>query len=92
MFVSDTLSEEDDPEAIRDEEVNRYLREPMCVAEATATQVPQSLSRLYTSSAPSTPSEAVVIVIHQLMIETGFQVRNIICQQCRSAACYVPFD
>lgn len=46
--------------------------EPMLCSEAEGGQVPLSLELLYHSAQTTSPSEAIVVVVNLLMIETGF--------------------
>lgn len=46
--------------------------EPMLCGEAEGGQAPLSLELLYHSAQTASPSEAVVVVVNLLMIETGF--------------------
>lgn len=51
--------------------------EPMLCSEAVEGQVPHSLETLYQSAACSNPSDALIVSIHLLMLESGYipQVR-----------------
>lgn len=46
--------------------------DPMLCCEAEDGQAPLSLELLYDSAQTSSPSDAVMVAVHQLMIETGF--------------------
>ena len=64
--------EKEDPDAIQDAEVNKYLREPIQVCESTPNQVPQQLQILYNACRPQTECDALIVVLNLLMMETGF--------------------
>lgn len=51
--------------------------EPMLCSEAAEGQVPHSLEILYQSADCSSPSDALVVSVHLLMLESGYtpQVR-----------------
>lgn len=51
--------------------------EPMLCSESAEGQVPHSLETLYQSADCSNPSDALVVSIHLLMLESGYipQVR-----------------
>ncbi|RUS88359.1 hypothetical protein EGW08_003871, partial [Elysia chlorotica] len=53
-------------------QVNRFLLEPLVVRESTASQVPALLEQLYLSASCNCAADAVWVVIHTLMLETGF--------------------
>ncbi|GFN89296.1 F-box only protein 7 [Plakobranchus ocellatus] len=53
-------------------QVNRFLLEPLVVRESTATQVPALLEQLYLSATCGCAADAVWVVVHTLMLETGF--------------------
>ncbi|XP_037545906.1 F-box only protein 7 isoform X2 [Nematolebias whitei] len=46
--------------------------EPMLCSEVEEGQAPLSLERLYHSARVSSPNEAVIVALHQIMLETGF--------------------
>lgn len=46
--------------------------EPMLCSEAVEGQVPHSLETLYQSAACSNPSDALIVSIHLLMLESGY--------------------
>ena len=71
-FDADTM---DQDEAIKDSEVNRYLREPMLVQDCSEHAVTQTLHSVYDRSMPQSPHEAVCVVLHVLMMETRFQAQ-----------------
>lgn len=52
--------------------------EPMLCSEAVEGQVPHSLETLYQSADCSSPSDALIVSIHLLMLESGYlpQVRR----------------
>ncbi|XP_014662614.1 PREDICTED: F-box only protein 7-like isoform X2 [Priapulus caudatus] len=56
--------------------VNRYLREPMLVRDSYGNVIPHSLQMLLSSEDVETVTDAVCIVVHQLMLESGFFVKN----------------
>lgn len=71
---ADVVSMEiDDEECIRDEQVNRYLYEPMLVQDSSSTVVPQCLEAVYCDKLPCDSHDAVARVLHVLMNETGFR-------------------
>lgn len=53
-------------------DINRYLSEPLVVRESTATQVPILLRQLYVSADCKKPTDALWVVLHALMLESGF--------------------
>ncbi|CAL1533133.1 unnamed protein product [Lymnaea stagnalis] len=53
-------------------DINRYLSEPLVVRESTATQVPILLHQLYVSADCKGPTDALWVVLHALMLESGF--------------------
>jgi hypothetical protein len=60
--------------ASSDPEVNRYLSEPMLCRDSTREQVPQRLVMLYQDAGVQNVSDTVCVVLHLLMLETGFLV------------------
>lgn len=54
-----------------------YPSEPMLCSESVEGQVPHSLETLYQSAGCSGPSDALIVSIHLLMLESGYlpQVR-----------------
>jgi hypothetical protein len=56
--------------------VNTYLNEPMLCRDSTDTTVPARLQQLYAAAQPSSAPDAVCIVLHTLMLETGYQTVN----------------
>lgn len=55
-----------------DVQINRFLLEPLVVRESTATQVPILLEQLFHSAACNCSADAVWVVVHTLMLESGF--------------------
>lgn len=57
-----------------------YPLEPMLCSEATDGQVPHSLETLYHSAECVSANDALIVLIHLLMMETGYvpQVSNIV--------------
>lgn len=55
-----------------------YPSEPMLCSESGEGQVPHSLEILYQSADCSSPSDALIVSIHLLMLESGYipQVRR----------------
>lgn len=60
-----------------DEDTGFYPSEPMLCSESEEGQVPHSLETLYQSADCSSPSDALIVCIHLLMLESGYipQVR-----------------
>ncbi|XP_020659318.3 F-box only protein 7 [Pogona vitticeps] len=54
------------------EAVGSYPSEPMLCCEATDGQVPHSLETLYHSAECASASDALIVVIHLIMMETGY--------------------
>ncbi|CAH1783023.1 unnamed protein product [Owenia fusiformis] len=54
--------------------LNKYLNEPMLCRDATDSAVPYRLEMFYNESSPRNPMDALCIVLHTLMIESGFQL------------------
>lgn len=50
----------------------RYLREPLVIRESTETQVPVLLAQIFKSVECNTNSDALWVVLHTLMLESGF--------------------
>ena len=63
-YCQDTMDTEDD--------LPRSVKEPMLCRSATDCFIPQRLRVLYLENKPQTLDEAVCIVLHVLMLETGF--------------------
>ncbi|XP_051886202.1 F-box only protein 7 isoform X2 [Pristis pectinata] len=53
-------------------EETKYPREPMLCSEATDGQVPHSLETLYHSAQCTDPKDALIVVLHLLMLEAGY--------------------
>lgn len=60
-----------------DEGVRCYPSEPMLCSEAVEGQVPHSLATLYQSAGCCSATDALTVLIHLLMVESGYipQVR-----------------
>ena len=65
----------EDAECIRDEHVNRYLHEPTVIQDSTDEAVPQSLEQVFCDNKPCDSQDACVLVLHILMLETGFKAQ-----------------
>ncbi|XP_038067099.1 F-box only protein 7-like [Patiria miniata] len=59
------------------EDAPRSVREPMLCRSATDCLIPQRLRALYSGNRPRTLEEALCIVLHVLMVETGFQTEPV---------------
>ncbi|XP_022080220.1 F-box only protein 7-like [Acanthaster planci] len=57
------------------EDMRRSVSEPMLCRSATDCVIPQRLRALYTENRPRTMNEALCIVLHVLMLETGFYAK-----------------
>ncbi|GFR69705.1 F-box only protein 7 [Elysia marginata] len=68
---------QDDPPGLG-VQVNRFLLEPLVVRESTATQVPVLLEQLYDSASCNCVADAVVVVLHTLMLESGFVPQQVV--------------
>ncbi|XP_064417683.1 F-box only protein 7 isoform X2 [Latimeria chalumnae] len=55
-----------------EEQVGAYPDEPMLCSEAVDGEVPHSLETLFYSAACSSADDALVVVLHLLMLETGY--------------------
>ena len=53
----------------------RYLRLPMLIRESTENVVPEVLEVLYRDTRVQDIHGALFLVLHRLMIETGFKVK-----------------
>ncbi|KAI8745572.1 F-box only protein 7 isoform X1 [Biomphalaria glabrata] len=53
-------------------EINRFLHEPLVIQESSGTQVPVLLEQLYTTTNCSCTTDALWVVLHALMLESGF--------------------
>ncbi|KAJ7330165.1 hypothetical protein JRQ81_016339 [Phrynocephalus forsythii] len=67
-LASETISDDLDLQ----EAVGSYPSEPMLCCEATDGQVPHSLETLYHSAECANASDALIVVIHRIMMETGY--------------------
>lgn len=54
----------------------QYPREPMLCSEATGGQVPHSLETLYHSAQCADHKDALIVVLHLLMLEAGYIPQN----------------
>lgn len=57
--------------------VNRYLNEPILCRESSSTSVPEILRQSYQLSEVQTLNEAMVVVLHVLMLESGFVPQDV---------------
>ncbi|XP_018415606.1 PREDICTED: F-box only protein 7 [Nanorana parkeri] len=53
------------------------LAEPMLVSESVDGKIPHSLESLYLSAGCTSPNDALMVVIHVLMLETGYIVQSV---------------
>ncbi|XP_053113363.1 F-box only protein 7 [Hemicordylus capensis] len=67
-FVSETVSDDLDLQEV----VGSYPLEPMLCCETTDGQVPHSLQTLYHSAECTSANDALIVLIHLLMMETGY--------------------
>lgn len=56
--------------------VNRYVNEPVFVRDMTKDRVPQKLTSLFSSVTVETAYDALFIIIHRYMLESGFYCAN----------------
>ncbi|CAI9548950.1 unnamed protein product [Staurois parvus] len=63
-------------EASVEEEPPCSLAEPMLISESVDGKIPHSLESLYLSAGCSSPNDALIVVIHVLMLETGYIVQG----------------
>ena len=73
--VPDDIELPPDNEAIQDGEVNRYLSEPMLIQDSTDQRVPQPLQSVYEQASVGSECDAIFVVLHVLMTETGFSTQ-----------------
>uniref|UniRef100_A0A8D0H9L0 F-box only protein 7 n=1 Tax=Sphenodon punctatus TaxID=8508 RepID=A0A8D0H9L0_SPHPU len=59
------------------ESTGSYPSEPMLCSEAVDGQVPHSLERLYHSAECTSANDALIVVVHLLMMETGYVPQGI---------------
>lgn len=52
--------------------VNRYINEPVFVRDLTKDRVPEKLTSLFSSATVETAHDALFIIIHRYMLESGF--------------------
>ncbi|KAM9313188.1 F-box only protein 7 [Gastrophryne carolinensis] len=64
-------------EAAMEDETSDFLSEPMLVCESVEERIPHSLEALYLSAGCTTANDALMVVIHLLMAETGYIVQGI---------------
>ncbi|XP_040201587.1 F-box only protein 7 [Rana temporaria] len=60
-----------------EEELPCCLAEPMLISESVDGKIPHSLESLYLSAGCSSPNDALMVVIHVLMVETGYIVQGV---------------
>lgn len=58
-----------------EDELPCCLAEPMLISESVDGKIPHSLESLYLSAGCSSPNDALMVVIHVLMVETGYIVQ-----------------
>ncbi|XP_068134012.1 F-box only protein 7 [Hyperolius riggenbachi] len=63
-------------EIAEEKTVSAWLSEPMLICESVAGRIPHSLESLYLSAGCNSANDALVTVIHLLMLETGFIVQH----------------
>lgn len=66
-FASEAASDDFDFQ-----EAGSYPSEPMLCSEATDGQVPHSLQTLYHSAECTSANDALIVLIHLIMMETGY--------------------
>lgn len=71
--ITDHSSE---PVAILDAGVRHYTWDPMLCGEAEDGKVPLSLEVLYCGAQSKGPSDSLIVVVHLLMLETGFMPQD----------------
>ncbi|KAM5170735.1 F-box only protein 7 isoform 2-T2 [Mantella aurantiaca] len=64
-------------EATVEEERPCDLAEPMLISESADGKIPHSLESLYLSSSCTSPNDALMVVIHVLMVEMGYIVQSV---------------
>ncbi|XP_007427931.1 F-box only protein 7 [Python bivittatus] len=67
-FASEAVSDDFDLQ----EAAGSYPSEPMLCSEATDGQVPHSLQTLYHSAECTSANDALIVLIHLIMMETGY--------------------
>uniref|UniRef100_A0A8C5RD79 F-box only protein 7 n=1 Tax=Laticauda laticaudata TaxID=8630 RepID=A0A8C5RD79_LATLA len=67
-FASEAVSDDFDYQ----EAADSYPSEPMLCSEATDGQVPHSLQTLYHSAECTSANDALIVLIHLIMMETGY--------------------
>ncbi|XP_076578016.1 F-box only protein 7 isoform X2 [Chaetodon auriga] len=80
-----TPTESEEPTDTLDSEPSSSGWEPMLCSEAEEGQAPPSLELLYGSAETTSPSDAVMVAGHLLMLETGF-----VPQGCELQAAHMP--
>ena len=70
-------------ETVNQDIVNKCLSEPILCSEAVDGSVPALLREMMSSMKPENGTEALCVVLHVLMLETGFiaKVSNLFCKQ-----------
>ncbi|XP_072256264.1 F-box only protein 7 [Pyxicephalus adspersus] len=53
------------------------LEEPMLISESVNERIPHSLESLYLSAGCTDPNDALIVVIHALMIESGYNAKGV---------------
>ena len=81
---TETSSELPDCDPIDITVVNQCLREPVLCRDASETMVPSLLREVYESANPTDSMEALSVLLHVLMLETGYVT-------CVQVICYKHF-
>ena len=69
---ADALSQTPDSEPVDFTVVNRCLQEPVLCRDSSETSVPSLLQEVHTAASPQDTVEALSVVLHVLMLETGY--------------------
>ena len=72
--------------------VNQCLREPVLCRDASETMVPSLLREVYESANPTDSMEALSVLLHVLMLETGYvSCVQVICDKHYSVLAHLCF-
>ncbi|XP_041347868.1 F-box only protein 7-like isoform X2 [Gigantopelta aegis] len=73
-FMGERPVEDDSGVAVFDAVVNKCLSEPLLCSESTRNAVPAALDHLFANSGCRSKGDALWIVIHAMMLESGYQL------------------
>ena len=89
---TETSSEFPDCDPIDITVVNQCLREPVLCRDASETMVPSLLREVYESADPTDSMEALSVLLHVLMLETGYvSCVQVICLKHNSVLAHLCF-